>query len=289
MNASSTSVDAHGSERNFSSGPAVQRPSWCVKLVLGLVALAAGPAWAERAIAVEVTAPLPFDAAELRDAMRLRLPVEGAPIRVRVSPTTGGIQPGLIVIEARAGVRAVDVAGLRGTAAARLVALAANDLLLDDLASPPSSPRGATTFAATGGVAGWERMLGGAGFDLAVPYRSGVIAIEVGAGSLLDGPVKLTAGIARVSAGVRAGLFEVRAGLTLAPIFVGDGAGDSTVLAGAGASVRLRIPVSPRLRAVFAAGADVFATRTEYRIDGSAVLTTPRLAPALAIGMEVAP
>jgi hypothetical protein len=40
--------------------------------------------------------------------------------------------------------------------------------------------------------------------------------------------------------------------------------------------------------AVLAGGIDLFATRTTYVLDGMPVLTTPRIAPWLAAGLEVA-
>lgn len=265
-----------------------------LKLLIGLaIVCGTRPAGAERAISVDVTVAAPFHAGELRDAMRMRLPHEGAPVHVRVTATPIGIQ-----VEARGYVREVDVAGLSGAAAARLVALAANDLLLEDLATLPLTPPALAarttvsppaTTAAFGGVAGWERMLGGFALDLALPRGRGLVAVDLGAATIVGGPLHLTAGIARLSGGARFGVVELRAGITLVPVFVSDGAGDSTLLAGAGASVRVRLPVSPRLHAVFALGADAFATRTEYRVDGMSVMTTPQLAPWLAAGMEVTP
>jgi hypothetical protein len=73
------------------------------------------------------------------------------------------------------------------------------------------------------------------------------------------------------------------------PLTVGDGAGDATVLVGAGTSVRLRAPIGLGVDAVLAGGIDLFATRTTYVLDGMPVLTTPRIAPWLAAGFEVAP
>ncbi|MEO8703165.1 MAG: hypothetical protein ABI867_24175 [Kofleriaceae bacterium] len=258
-----------------------------MKLAASLVAVAwsGGPAAAERAISVELTAPAVFDAGELREAMRVRMPADGAAVAIRVTPTPEGVR-----IETRRKVRMVDVAGLHGTAAARLVALAADDLLLDDLATlPVTRSHESLTIGASAGIAGWANVLAGGGVDLAVPLGRGLLAIELGAGSLTGGPVELTAATARFGPGVRLGIVELRGGVVLAPIFVASGGGDSTVLAGATASIRLRIPVAPRVHAVFAAGADVFATRTEYRIDGMAALTTPQLAPWLGAGMELSP
>lgn len=256
-------------------------------VVIGLSIVCAVPrAHAERAITVDVAAAAPFDADELRRAMRVRLAPDGTPVRVRVTVTATGLQ-----VAADDRVREVDIAGLHGTAAARLVALAASDLLLEDLATVPemSKPRRSMTIGAIGGIAGWERLVGGAAIDVTVPIGRGLFAADLGASTLTGGELSLTAATARIGGGVRVGLLELRAGLTLAPVFVSDGSGDRTVLVGAGASVRLRVPVSPRARGVFALGADAFATQTEYRSAGMTVMTTPRVAPWTGAGIEVTP
>ncbi|MEJ7597605.1 MAG: hypothetical protein WKG01_06820 [Kofleriaceae bacterium] len=264
-------------------------------LSFAVLVCAAPVAYAERAIGVEVTFAAPFDADELREALRMRLPADGPGVAVRVTLTPTGIQ-----VETRDGVRAVDVEGLRGPAAARLVALAASDLMLDDLASAPVSAPSVTarieppatsriTVGVLGGIAGWGRMLGGAAIDVTLPRGRGLFAIELGGSTLLGTGIDLTAGIARVGAGLRLGMMEVRGSVVLAPVFVSSGTGDSTVLAGGGASIRMRVPVASRVHAVFGAGIDAFATRTEYRLAGMTALTTPRFAPWFGAGMEVAP
>ena len=72
----------------------------------------------------------------------------------------------------------------------------------------------------------------------------------------------------------------------LAPIIVGDGTGDTTLLAGATASARLHGTIAGPVSAVFAVGADFFATQTQYSLAMSMV-TTPWLAPWASIGLEV--
>jgi hypothetical protein len=102
------------------------------------------------------------------------------------------------------------------------------------------------------------------------------------------GTIDLYAGVVRVGAGLRFGVLELRSGLTFAPLVVETGAGDTTLLAGGNASARVRIPLTARTRAVLALGADAFATRTTYLLDGMTALATPRFAPWFAAGMEVA-
>jgi len=259
---------------------------WLVGLTITSVAPAAIRA-DERAVIADVPATAPFDGPQLAAALRLRLPASGAPIRVRVVTTPDGIR-----IEAGGSVREVALRGNSGPDAARLVALAATDLLEDlgGAAEVPVAPAPAqeVTIGALGGVVVWQSPIAGLGIDLAVARGAWLLALEAGGGRL-DGPLHLTAGVVRFEAGTRHGAFDLRAGATAMPLTVGDGAGDATVLVGAGASVRLRAPIGGGVRAVFAGGVDLFATRTTYVLDGMQVLTTPRIAPWLAAGLEVAP
>jgi hypothetical protein len=297
MSTSSALVAGRRSETIFSFRPGLARPSTCVslKLMIGVAILCgARPAAAERSITAEVSAIAPFDAAELTAALRVRLPADGAPVELRVTATPDGVR-----IEARGNVREVTLRDLTGPAAARLVALAANDLLLDDLAdlplAPPSLARSiaapdhaSTTIGVLGAAAAWQHVLGGLGVDLATERGGWLLAIDAAGATLVDGPLHLTAAMLRLCGGVRLGWLELRAGATLAPLIVSDGRGDRTILAGAGASARVRLPVTGAVRAVIAGGVDLFATRTTYLLEG-AMLATPRAAPWIAAGMEVTP
>jgi hypothetical protein len=279
-----------------------------LKLLAGLVACAA-PAAAradERAVSAEVAPAVPFDAAQLTDAIRIRLPAGRAPIRVRVFATPVGVR-----IEARGNARDVALGGLTGTAAARLVALAASDLLLDDLAAAPPAPWGSsaasapsapseieaqlapstarTTFSVLGGASAWPHMLGGASVDVVASTGTWLLAVEAGGGALVDGPLRLMTAMFRIGGGARFGRFELRATATFVPVIVGDGAGDRTILPGIGASARVRIPLAASVSGVIAGGIDLFATRTEYVLQDVPVLTTPRAAPWIAAGVEVTP
>lgn len=259
--------------------------------VVGLVCAMAPLAAAERAIDVDVHAGAPFDAAELRRALAVRLPPDGARVALQVAVAADGV----VHVVAGERVRDVDVAGLHGEAAARLVALAASDLLLDDLADVPApvpAPRApresAMTLGALGLVSSWPSALAGGAVDIAIPSGRALVAIEIGGGTLVGANLRMNAMTARLAAGVYAHeLVELRAGVTVAPIFVADGAGDRTILVGGHAAARLHIPLWARAHAVLAASADVFATRTEYRVGGMTVLATPRLAPAASLGIEV--
>jgi hypothetical protein len=190
----------------------------------------------------------------------------------------------------------VALRGTTGPDAARLVALAATDLLLDDLVvgaeapvAPTAAPRPSVTIGALGGILAWQHPIAGLGVDLAVPRGTWLLAVEAGGGALLDGPLRLTTGVIRLAVGTRHGAFDLRAGATFMPLTVGDGTGDATVLFGVGTSVRLRASIGIGVHAVVAGGVDLFATRTTYLLDGMPVLTTPWLAPWLAAGLEVTP
>jgi hypothetical protein len=265
------------------------------KLLVGLAMVCGAPATirAERAIMAEVPADAPFGAAQLCDAIRLRLATAGPAVRVHVAAIPGGVR-----IEARGNAREIGLRGLTGSDAARLVALVIDDLLLDDLATEPlaapSLVRGApgrtgATIGVLGGAAAWQHALGGLGVDVVVPRAPWLVAVEAGGATLVDGPVRLTAVVVRIGGGVRTGPVELRAGATLAPVIVSDGAGDWTILVGAGASARLRLPITESMRAVLAGGVDGFATRTTYVVGGMPIMATPRIAPWIGVGMEFTP
>jgi hypothetical protein len=290
-------VAGPGAERIFSFRSGIWRPSSCVSLAVVVAAslllglcVAAPAAYAERPIAADVATPLPFDAGELTAALRARLPEAGEPIVLRLSATFDGVR-----IETRGTAREVGLDGLTGSAAARLVALAAADLLVEETdLDPPAlvltnrQPR-STTVGVLGAAASWGHTLGGLGVDVVLPRRQFLAAIEGGAGTLVDGPVRMTAAVVRLGAGVRTGALEVRATGTVMPLVVSSGAGDRTILFGGGVAARLRIPLATDLRAIVAAGVDVFATRTTYVIDGMTALTTPRAAPWAGLGLELTP
>jgi hypothetical protein len=253
------------------------------KLLIVLVLGAAQTARAERAIDVEA-AGAPFAPEELVAALRVRISADGAPVRIRVTAIDQGVR-----IESHGAVRDVPLADLHGGDAARLVALAADDLLLDDLAAPPPSlPRArTTTLGVLGGAAAWDGTLGDLAVDLAMPRGPLVLAVEADVARMFGGTLAMTAATLRATAGVRTGWLELRGGLTLLPLFVTTGAGDATVLVGAGASARVHVPVTSSVSGVLAGGIDAFATRTEYRITGMPAMTTPRWAPWFALGIEV--
>jgi hypothetical protein len=253
--------------------------------------LAGGEAAAERAIAVELDPGVPLSESELADALRVRIAATGGPVHVTVKASERGV-----VVGARGASRVVDLGDRRGGDAARLVALAAVDLLFDDLAAPPTpavvakvAPRveNRWTVGLVGMAAQWSGTLAGAALDVRIPHGAWFAAVDAGGGELVDGTLHLTGGVVRASVGRRMGRLDLRGGATVAPINVANGAGDATVLVGAGVSARVRFPVDA-FDLVLAVGADGFATRTEYRI-ASMTIATPWLAPWVGVGIEVTP
>jgi hypothetical protein len=284
MDASAHFVVAARSEKNFSFSAGLRRLAYGVRMLAALtIAFAAAPAAADRPIEVDADG-VPFSAHDLADAIRVRVAHEGHGLRVRVTAAEGGVR-----VEAHGGSRDVALEGLQGPAAARLVALAANDLWMDDLAVAPAAPvERRATVSLVGSAAGWGNPLGGLTADLALPVGPGLVAIEAGASNMLGGSVDLTGGVVRVSGGWRSSWLELRAGATVMPIVVSTGAGDTTVLVGAGASARVRLPISGGVRGVIAGGADAFATRTTYQLAGMPAFATPAIAPWLGAGVEAA-
>ena len=217
-------------------------------LLLSLV-FAASVARAD--VVVEVADDAPFTRDQLRDALRVRLGDRGGSVRVR--RTVHGV-----AITAGTGERDVPLGERAGADAARVVALAAVDLLLPDLATPPdellhiqpnptpAQPR-SFTIGAYAGASMWSGALAGASLDLTLPFAEhGLLALEIGGGKLVSSRLDLTTGLMRASAGVRVGALELRGGVTLVPLSVADGVGDTTVLAGVGAGLA-PIPVARKL------------------------------------------
>lgn len=247
------------------------------------IALAVRTAAAERSIVVDAQG-VPFAARDLADAIRVRVPSDGAALHVRVTAEAGGVR-----VETRGEVRDVSLEGLQGAAAARLVALAADDLWMNDLAVAPVLPVVRDkTLSLVGGAMAFGNPLGGITFDVALPAGPALFVVEAGVDDMLGGSVQLAGGVVRVGAGWRTSWLELRAGATAMPIVVSTGVGDSTVLVGGGASARVRLPVGEGVRVVIAGGADAFATRTHYTIAGMTSFETPLVAPWLAAGVEVA-
>jgi len=255
-------------------------------LIAAAIASVSAPAQAERTVRVELVGGAPFAASELVAALRLRLPQAGHAVDVHVLAESDAVS-----VEVDGTTREVALAGRAGGDAARLVALAVVDLALDDLAVAPIEPEHSRpiTVALLGSATAWSGLLAGATAELAYVRGNALGVIEVGADRYVTSDLHITEGRIRIAAGTRFGWVDVRGGLVLAPLFVSDGTGDQTLLVGAGASVRVRVPITAGVRFVVAAGVDAFATRTTYVREGMTPITTPWLAQTLSAGMEITP
>ena len=243
---------------------------------------------------LSVAADLPFTAEELERAVAGRLTLPPAsraePVAIEIGAVADGVQ---VTLGGRT--RILPLAGRRGTEAARLVALAIDDLKLFAEPAPPAP-----------GVAGTEigiRALGGGGFGAHETARG---AVELGLDCPLAarGHVRLALGAGyvrtpggdvvehgvpiRFALGYRAGVVQGEIGGLVEPSVVTGGAGDARVLVAATAALALRVPVGERLAATFGAGLDLFADRFEYRIGGDIPLATPRAAVWFAVGASYA-
>lgn len=258
------------------------------------------------AAAVTVEDDVPFVAADLVVALRARVATDVHVGRVAVHALAADV----VEIDVDGSTRVVALGGRQGAAAARFVALASIDLFAaepppeepaptPEPAPPPAAPaarvdapavapppRTPTTISALGAAAGWSGVLAGLAVDVVIPRRGWSVFAELEGGAMVTGDLHLEGAIARAGVVARLAALELRAGATVAPILTTDGAGDRTVLVGAGTSARLRVPLDTSLRAVIAAGVDAFATRTAYLRAGMPTVTTPWLAPWLAVGVE---
>jgi hypothetical protein len=246
--------------------------------------------------ALDVDEHAPFTAAQLDAALRVR--VRDVAFEVRVVAIYLGVE-----ITVRGRTRDVALGTRTGDDAARLVALAAADLVLPDMALPPpiervhdepparSEPVPARGWAIglMGTSAVWDGVVAGGSADLVGPVRGALVAVEFGGGALVGGDLHATTAIVRAGLATRISVLELRAGLTLVPLQVTDGTTDTTVLVGGGASARLRLPIATGVRVVLAAGADAYATRTEYFRAGMAPASTPMVAPFFGAGIELTP
>jgi hypothetical protein len=241
---------------------------------------------------IDVAPGAEIDAAQLQEALRGRIPTSGPVPHVRIEAIAGGVA---ISVAGRR--REVPLNGATGAEAARLVALAMVDLL-DDPAPPepadqvvaePSAPVQPVEVGLAGGASEWNGLLATAGVAVTVPAGSHLIGIDAAGGRVVTGALHLDAGLVRLSAIGRMSVFEARGSIVAAPVLVGDGNGDATVLFGFGASVSARVPITGTARFVMTGGADLFANRTEYAVAGMPVAATPWLAPWMTLGFEVAP
>lgn len=269
---------------------------------LALALAVTGAAHAERAIRVSGAADSPFAPDELVAALRVRIPDRGPAVEVRVT----AVAADRVTVAIGDHEQAVEVGTRRGADAARLVALAIADTADDVGPDYPTSAPGTigavdrTDPAMASAEHGWELEVGGAGTarvwnsilagatgEIAVIHGSWLGAVELAGDRTVSGALSLSGVAVRAEGGVRSGAFELRAGAIVAPTQEHDGLGDSTILAGATGSIRVRGSIAHAVAIVFAAGLDAYATQTTYVL-GNRTYQTPWVAPWIGLGTEVA-
>jgi hypothetical protein len=237
--------------------------------------------------AIEASGELPCSRDELAEALALR--VDGRAVHVEARGDR---------VRIRVGDRARELVlgGARGRAAARLIALTAADLSMDELptdAPPPpvaGPPRPRVALAVTARAGSSDAFRAGVAIDAAIGRGRWRPLVEAGvAGGVGDHDVRLLA--APLRAGVAWGEDStLRATAVVLPYTVSGGVGHRGVLAGGGIEGRGQVRAGG-VTVVFAAGVDILASQVELRYDGAAALTTPRVQAwtVLGIAWEVTP
>jgi hypothetical protein len=263
---------------------------------------------AERPIKVTCRGVLPFSSAELLEAIHLRLPLmridrTAALPAVHVQGQGQGQASDRVAITVAGARRVLSIKDLSGAEAARIVALLALDLVLNQQRSEEREvkpePRAPSDLVFVGvsprltlGVSDWSQTFEPT-LDLGLRIgRRFFLYIEggftwIGAGeaerelNLLEVPVR--AGVA-YRLPFRFAWFEARAGGALRPYFVSGAGRDSGVLAGGGVSMRIARRFSAWLLVYLALGVDFFTLRKAFSVGGEPALTTGWVTPWLGLG-----
>jgi hypothetical protein len=191
----------------------------------------------------------------------------------------------------------LDLDGARGRTAARMIAVAAADLVLPELPSGAPPPAVAIERAAVappprplrlaliGQIGSEEATRAAATIGGELASSGPRLALEVG----IAGGRAAAHGVSLLGVPVRAGVAlgdttAVRVGAVAMPFFV-DGGGDHRgVLVGGAIAGQGRVRVGAH-ELVYQVGADVFANQVEYRWTGAPVMTTPRVALWAGLGV----
>lgn len=272
-------------------------------LFLAKLALAAevGPA------SVICRGPLPFDQAQLLQAIKLRVPL----MRIQHQQAMPAVEvqarePNRATITVGPSRRVISLRGLSSEEAARVIALLALDLMISQQQAPtisgqhqkpekPSkSPSGSDVFfiglspRLSLGVEEWDPSFEPC-LDLSLRIsryfgiflEGGFTWAEAGDG---DRHITLYEIPIRAGAAFRYSFLEVRAGLALRPYFV-EGAGeDSGAFVGGGLGVHFQRSLTARLKGYVAAGVDFFSLRKDFQVGNKTVLSTSWAIPWLGIG-----
>ena len=263
---------------------------------------------------VEVDEAVPFSAAELRSALRLRTAETVPPIQVSASPDADAV-----VIAIGSARRTVMLDGLRGAAAARLVAVVSLDLL-DDAGSAPAAVEPETSVdletpalsrePVSGTTTGHPRVVVDVSGLYGLEGRGGSVGASVGLRGKLRGLVVAALAVDDGADGRRAthlpvgaglGLrlqhrrlaFETHGHLVVAPhwLAVRDGAErltHSEVRFGVGVLALAALRVSGPLWASVTGRFGGYLDRQRYLVGGREVYANDHIYASVSIGVSIA-
>jgi hypothetical protein len=286
---------------------ALASTSLTASLMFGVLSAQPGASSARAERQVLCTGPLPFSQGELEEALLARWHLLGDVSVVRVKA-----EGGRTLVQVGAVEREVNLEGLAGEEAARIVAVMALDLAQ---AGAPlavsSSPPPASTAAGPGPTPSSQRRHAlRAGLLLLGPFdQSGVVAhleptLDAGWEFVPGFGAFMTAGYRQASAAgvsgslvlrelpLRAGLalrrrwLELRAGGIAQPRFVDGPRAYRTTSWGAAVSIVARLALTSRLALMLAGGVDLFRTRI-FAMNEDATLRTSWVAPWVGAGIAL--
>lgn len=282
--------------------------SLTASLMVGVLSAQPGTPWARAEGQVVCTGPLPFSQGEVQQALLARWHLLGDASVVQVKAEGGRTLVQLGAVE-----REVNLEGLGGDEAARVVAVVALDLAqagtplavssspasVSTSGGPAPTPSSERRHAVRAGLlllgpfdqsglvshleptldAGWE-LVPGFGAFMTAGYRQASAAGVSSSLVLRELPVR--AGLA-----LRKGWLELRAGGIAQPRFIDGPRSYRTTSWGAAVSLVARLALTSKLALMLAGGVDLFHARMVFAVNDDATLTTPWLAPWVGAGIAL--
>jgi hypothetical protein len=282
--------------------------SLTTSLMFGVLSAQPGASSAPAERQVVCTGPLPFSQEEVQRALLARWHLLGDVSVVRVRA-----EGGRTLVQVGAVEREVNLEGLGGEEAARVVAVMALDLAqagtplavssspasVSTSADPAPTPSSKRRHPFRAGLlllgpfdqsgllahleptldAGWELVPGFGAFVTAGYRQASAAGVS---SSLVLRELPLRAGLA-----LRTRWLELRAGGIVQPRFVDGPRSYRTTSWGAAVSLVARLALTSKLALMLAGGLDLFHARMIFAVDNDASLTTPWLAPWVGAGIAL--